>query len=169
MQKRLNHLSKIKINKSIVDAVVFGSYIKGKEVPRDIDIALITDDPGANLDFKAHISRLTPREFFNPKTSLANTLVKEGYSLRNKMFVSEAWGFKNRVMFSYDLSGLSQTMKVQAIYALKGRDGKSGILKNKAEWISNNTFMIEVFMEYDISAVLHKFNVPYKKYYMLIY
>src|SRR3989344_1947780 len=99
-----NKLGKVLNDKEVHDVIIFGSFIKGKTKPEDIDIAIISDREKFKIK-GFHISVISINDFFKP-VGLINTLLREGYSLiRNKSF-SEVYGFKNQCLFNYELSDL---------------------------------------------------------------
>ena len=97
MKKNSRKLFK-KYENNIVDIFLFGSYIKNKSKPEDIDICIVLKDSDYNLpekiypDFKklfdgAHYNWILINELF--EISLFSTLIEEGYSLLNDYYLSE--------------------------------------------------------------------------------
>ncbi len=158
---------KILRDKDIYDAVIFGSFAKGKLNPQDIDVALIT-----NKKFKKvkdyHASIITLNDFFKP-ISLVNNLLREGYSMKKNKPFSEVYGFRNRCLFRYELSGLSTSKKVQTVNFLRGKKGSAGLVEEKkGEWLSNQTFLSPVIYESIFEKFFINSKVKFKKYYVLI-
>ena len=172
MQMNLEKLSNIKKDlkdlikdKEIYDLILFGSFVKGKESPNDIDIAIISE----KKDFLVkgfHISVISPQDFFKP-ISLIKTLLQEGYSLKKNKFFSEIYGFRNKCLFRYELSGLSASKKVTFVNFLKGK-GKGLVLEKEGEWISNQVFLCPIEAEYIFEQFFINSKIKFKKFYCLI-
>lgn len=163
-------LKKYLDDKGILDVIVFGSAVKGKKIPNDIDIAFITDKK-VNTDFKGfHISILKLEDFFINVPSLVHTLIREGYSLKNNRFLSEIYQFSSKILFIYNLSGLNNSTKVKIVNVLRGKNKEKGMVEqNIGKWLSNQVFIIpleygELFEKFFIN-----FKVKFNKYYILIH
>jgi predicted nucleotidyltransferase len=155
---------------SVYDVIVFGSYIKGKESPSDVDVAIISDEK-FKLDMAGfHISFLKTDDFFKEVSSLVNTLFREGYSLKNKKSFSEIYSFRNRVLFSYSLEGLTASEKVRAVNYLRGKSGEKGlVLERGGEWLSNSVFFCLVQDDYIFEQFFIRSKIKFKKSYVLIH
>mgnify|MGYP001573734280 CR=1 FL=1 len=177
MQMKSENLLKIKRklksllnNKEIIDIVLFGSAIKGKAMPRDIDIAIISKE---NINVKIenfHISTLKPIDFFLDVPSLVNTLLREGYSIKKDAPFAELFRFKPKVMFVYSLKGLSASEKVKAVNFLRGKNKSKGIVEeNNGEWLANQVFIMPVEPEHILSQFLINSKIKFKKSYVLMH
>lgn len=164
-----NKLKKYLNNKEILDIIIFGSVIKGKENPEDIDIAVVT-----RKEFKTtlpgfHVSVLKPEDFFKP-LSLSHTLLREGYSLKNEKFFSELYKFSNKVLFRYELISLSPSLKVKVVNVLRGKNEKAGMVEeNSGEWLSNQVFLSPIEKEYLFEGFFLNMGVKFNKFFVLIH
>jgi len=176
MLKRLKSLSEIKKelrfyldNKQVYDVILFGSYVKGKENPSDIDVAIISMGELKEVE-GYHISFLEPLDFFKNIPSLANTLFREGYSLKFDKNFSENYGFQNKCMFVYWLSDLTASNKVTAVNFLRGINGKKGMVEEQGgEWIANQVFLSSVNKDYLFEQFFLNHKIKFKKSYILIH
>ena len=124
----------------ILDIVIFGSFVRGKEKPKDIDLLLIYKSK-VNAELSYNIKK--EFEAFNLKVDLASKVyadlfksafvaresyLSEGYSLVQKGFISEKLGFKPVVLFRYDLTNLNKSERMRFYYSLYGRNSE-GIIK----------------------------------------
>jgi predicted nucleotidyltransferase len=165
-----NKLKSLLKDKEIIDILVFGSLIKGKAIPRDIDIALITSKESLPRIEGFHISTIKPIEFFKNPPTLANTLLREGYSLKYKKFLAELLNFKNKAIFIYELKNQKASDKVRIVNILRGKNKKEGIVKqNKGEWLSNQVFIIPVNTSYILEQFFLNFNIKFKKFFILMH
>ena len=120
--KRLENL--LKNYKEIDDFIIFGSAVKGKNKPNDIDVAVITEKK--ELDFVAkinqelgegiHIELVKPSSLL--KTRLSLNLLMEGYSVSKKDYLHNLLGLEPIKMFIYDLKGFSRSKKALFSMAL---------------------------------------------------
>ena len=138
-----SRLKKLIRDKEIYDVVLFGSFVKGKSMPSDIDLAIISEKKIGRVP-GFHVSNLNIRDFFKP-VSLIKTLFREGYSLKKGLAFSEVYGFKNKCLFRYDLRNLNPSKKVKIVNFLRGRGKEKGLVLEKGgKWISNQVFFCPV-------------------------
>jgi len=164
-----------KNKKEIVDIVIFGSFVKGKILPKDIDICIVFREKineelnkmiGDEFSKKlvVHVSSLLIDNFFLKTHSLAKTLLKEGASLVNGKSLSENLGFSQNVLFSYSLKGKEQKEKTKIVYVLKGRNKKSGFVDSvNGKWLADNCFIIPVNADNEVMKILNKWQVKYER------
>jgi len=156
-------------DKEILDIVLFGSAVKGKILPNDIDVAFITDKKIEDAE-GFHVSVLKPEEFFANPPLLVNTLLREGYSLKYHRFFSENYKFSNKVLFIYILSGLNSSQKVKTVNFLRGINGKKGIVEeNKGRWLANGVFIMPIETEHLIGQFLINAKIKFQKSYILMH
>src|SRR3989344_1098447 len=133
-------------NKEILDIIIFGSAIRGKAAPNDIDIAILTEN---NFDKK--------EEDFH-------------ISIKNKSKFSEIYNFKSKVMFMYDLSKFDNSLKVKIVNILRGKNKQKGFVEqNEGEWLSNGLFLANSEESYLFEKLLSNYKIPYKKNHILIH
>ncbi len=117
------------------DIIVFGSYVKGKDRPNDIDVAAILKSGSLETVEKisSEIDGISGSIHFNwvflheiEKTSLWMTLMLEGFSVKGNRMLSGIFGYKAGVIFSYSLSKLENRSKFS--HALSGRGKSQGEL-----------------------------------------
>jgi len=157
-------------NKKILDILVFGSIIKGKTLPKDIDIAVITNEKiDINIP-RFHIIFLKPEDFFINPPSLVHTLLREGYSLKNKRFLAESYKFSNKILFAYELKNLKASLKVKVVNILRGKNKEDGMItKNNGAWLANQVFIVPIEYDYIFERFFLHFGVKFKRYYLLMH
>jgi len=164
-----NKLKKYLNNKDILDIIVFGSAVKGKALPGDIDIAVISKKEIKIPLQKFHIISLSPLDFISNPPSLIHTLLKEGYSLKKDKPFSEIFNFKNKTLFRYELSNLKPSKKVKIVNVLRGKNKQKGAVElNNGEWLANQVFMIPPEKEHFFEQFFLNFKIRFKKYSLLI-
>lgn len=175
MQLSSKNLSEIKRrfkevlkDKAVLDVIIFGSAVKGKALPGDIDAAIVSE--GHDFDVEGvHVSIVSPKDFFGRVPSIVTTLIKEGFSLRSGKMLSEVWRFDSGVMFSYQLSGLDNSKKVRVVNALRGRGDRGTVVEKGGEWISQGVFIVPIFSERIFDGFFRNFGVKYKKRFVLMH
>ncbi len=114
----------LKKHPQIEDFIIFGSFVKGKFRPNDIDVVMITvgkerelqREIKKRLGEKVHLENYTFREiFYEP---LIINILAEGYSVKTKKFLRGLLGIKPLKMFIYNLKGFERVKKVQFSTAL---------------------------------------------------
>lgn len=123
MKKNLKNI--LKNYKEIKDIIIFGSFVKNKEEPKDIDIALIIEKKDINLisllkkeiDTNVHISIITENEILtNPLTLI---LINEGYSITKGDYIKNLLKIKPMKLYSYNLTHLNNSSKTLFNISLK--------------------------------------------------
>lgn len=123
MKRILKKLKPFLKNKNIVDIVLFGSFVKGRLNPDDIDIAVLQKEE--ELAIISQIKKLIPsadvqiilfEEYFS---KLSLVLFKEGYSLKQNKFIYDNLGLSPLKLYTYSLKDLTQSKKVMFNRGLK--------------------------------------------------
>lgn len=106
----------------IADIIVFGSFVKSKFKPADIDVMVITSSKELHNKLKITFLKNVHLEFYTFNTLFYEPLIvnvlAEGYSVRHNKFLRERLGIKPAKMFIYRLEGFSRVKKVQFSTAL---------------------------------------------------
>lgn len=157
----------------IIDIILFGSSVKGKPIPNDIDICLIfrkeinqkiTEEIQKLMGEKYHISTLTIDNFFTNPHSLAKTILLEGTSIITKNPIAENFNLKTKVIYTYDISKEKPSKKVRFVQLLRGRNSNQGLMKSwQGEFLANNSFIISIEKDSETQAVLAKWQIKYKR------
>jgi len=144
----------VKSHEEVFDVVLYGSTVLGKEKPNDLDLMILTKTelPALELrnlilELKRELSGILPRakldvramsleELFDPNNLASLGVVIEGFSLTKNKPMAELMNGKAYTLFRFTLEGLPRKDRVRFQYALKGRDMKSGLLKelNGEQW-----------------------------------
>ena len=123
----------------IIDIILFGSVLKGKENPRDIDLLILFKEK-KNLDlsyelkkrlknFNLDINSKSYNELFDNTFKAREAILSEGFSLIQNKFISSGLGFSNFVLFRYELKKLSKSYRMRFYYSLYGRGKERGMIK----------------------------------------
>lgn len=137
-----NKLKEIaKKNSEIEDIILFGSVVRGKEKPNDIDILLLFKNK-INKDIEYTIRKEIEKHFKN--ISLLSKNIKtlydsffdaregiffEGISLLSGKQLCKKYGFSPLGMFKYEFKNWNKLKKTKFYYALNGRGTKKGIIE----------------------------------------
>ena len=156
-------------NPEIIDIILFGSALKGKANPKDIDIALISENQKIYDIEGFHTSIINPKEFVQKPSSLITTIIQEGYSLKNNNYFAELLRFKTKMMYIYKLNNLENSKKVKIVRILRGNNQEKGMVsKYEGEWLSNQVFLIPPESDYVFQEFFVKNNINFKKKNILI-
>lgn len=181
MQKNLLkylRLSSNKINsKNIFDIVVYGSSVKSKENPNDLDIVIIflnekldnmlkiaqeykniIKDKIKNPDVKA----INLIEFFDKNFLAREGILLEGYSVFYEEPFSSRLGFKGYVIYCYSLKKLNHNEKTKFTYALIGRRSEGILKKVNAIILGKGAVAVPIENSVFFEDFLKKWNVDYK-------
>lgn len=180
LKKKLNELAKKfkENNPNIWDILLYGSIVKGKEVPNDIDIAVIltNGDPFKEaFQFKQMLENngFSPEgldvkgflldELFNENNLISFALLTEGYSLTRDKFLHEELNAKGYTLFKFSYSNLTNSEKVRFIYSLRGRDKREGILqKLNALELATGVVLVPVNATFEFKGFLLRWKIEYE-------
>lgn len=144
--------------------IIFGSLVKGKFNPNDIDLALVVDkkdivlvgEVKTELNIKGlDIELIKPEEIY--QTRLGLTLIAEGFSIKNNRFIREKLGLVPMKIYSYDLKKLIQTKKV-----LFGRGLNQIIKETKAVKLGAGSIMVPIQESSKFEDFLNTWDLKYK-------
>lgn len=165
----------IEKNKDLIDIVLYGSIVKGRESLTDIDLMLIffkrslKERSDIAYEFKSSleienidVKTMNLEDFFNTEFLARQGLLTEGISLVDNKNLSERFGFNSFALFSYSLKNLSHNEKVKFNYALNGRT-TIGVLKRlEGKGIGLAVLLIPIKNKSIFEDFLKKWNVKYE-------
>lgn len=171
MRALISRLSKLCAGQ-VIDIVIFGSAVKGKEEPRDIDIAVLLKNEDYILFDSLvkqirKISALKMQFELLPidkilKEPLFLTLLHEGVSCKNKKPFAEMLKTKSIMLVTYTLGNLNKSQKTLFGYALRGRTNSKGVLdKLGGETVGRSGFIIPVNNFEKIKELLNCWDVKF--------
>ena len=160
MKKSLKKL--LKKYRNIKDFVVFGSSVKGKYAPKDVDVAVVVNKKDISIvgEIKEEIKNLDvemiePEEIYQSRLGIA--LITEGFSIRKGKFLREILGLFPMKIYTYEIKNLTQSKKV-----LFGR-GLIKLLKDtKAVKLGAGSIMIPIEYSGEFEDFLETWNLKYK-------
>lgn len=168
-----------KRDKAIFDIVLYGSALKGKESPRDIDIMVIflegllkeRLDKIQEIKFRIKkemkqeidIKQILLKELFSPAFLAKTGILLEGFSIFNDAPFSENLGFRSCALFWYNLDGLTHTQKVKFNYILAGRKTKGIIEQLDGKRLVNGAVKVPMKNSIVFEEILKANNINYHK------
>jgi len=163
-------------NSDVLDAILFGSIVRGKEEPKDIDILIIFKTlidrefvynlrkEFENETFNIHIMPLTYAEMFAPSFLAREGIIFEGYSLKFKKNFCSTFGLASFVLFKYHLNNKTNSEKMRFYYALHGRNKSVGVLNIFNSYKFSDKFIISPANESEkIRDFLNKNEIKYEE------
>lgn len=166
-------------DKRIFDIVIYGSSMKGKAMPNDIDIVVIflsgtlrerlekmhqiKEKIKGLPDIKLDMKQILLQELFSAAFMARKGILFEGYSSFNRKLFAETLGFKPYALFYYSLKGLSHTQKVKFNYALAGRNSRGIIEIMEGKRLARGAVKIPPGYSSDFEYFLKSYNVNFRK------
>lgn len=162
-----------KYEKEIIDILLFGSAIRGKIKPKDIDLLILFKDK-ENLDiaydfkkglekYNADITTRTWKNIASKDFQAKESFLSEAFSLINQEFVSKSFGFKSKILFKYELKNLPATKKILFHYALNGRNNNQGLIKQlKLEKFSDTAILSPIENSEELKEFFQYWNIKTK-------
>jgi predicted nucleotidyltransferase len=170
----------------IDDIILFGSYLKGKEKPKDIDLLIIFKEKinkkiefeiKTKLNKKFEINSIIKKELNEDNFIAKEGLYLEGYSFKNKKMLNEILGFNSFAFVKYDLKNIKGSKRIRFYYALMGRNNNGFITTIKAKRFSDNVIICnysdifkleEFFINWNINYVIIPSLIPKRLSHILI-
>ena len=123
----------------LLDIILFGSAVRGKEDYNDIDILLLFKDK-LDLDLVFEFKSLFPKldvsvtgkiynDIFKSSFLAREGILSDGYSIIHNKFLHQLYGYNTYYLFKYSLNGFSTSSRVKFHYALYGRGRNKGMIK----------------------------------------
>jgi len=136
----------------IKDIILFGSILKGKLNPNDIDILILFNkkiDKDLEYEFKQQTKiknlEIISKTLLDPSFTAREGILFEGFSLINKKSISSEYGFESKGMFIYNTKKLNNTNKTKFYYALNGRRKFKGMADSlQAIKLSDNILLVSL-------------------------
>lgn len=178
MLKKLKECLKNRIkDSSIFDIVVYGSSVKGKPKPHDVDVAIIfkrgtlKERLGKLQEIKRKIKLNEKIDF---KTILLEELFKEEFFGRSGLFLegvsliddqpfSQKIGFDGFTIFVYELRNKTHVEKVKFNYLLSGRGNRGIVKKLGGKHVSSGVIQIPIRNSLEFEEVLKTNRIGYQK------
>lgn len=152
--KLTNSLKNFKKNSKIEDIILFGSLIKGKENPKDIDILVVFKEEIdkdleyeiknnlKNVSLKISIVSKTKKGIYEDSFFAKDAIFFEGFSLFENEYLAKKQGYTPWGLFKYETKNLDNTKKTTFYYALNGRNKQKGLIEQYGLIkLSNNTLL----------------------------
>jgi predicted nucleotidyltransferase len=114
----------LKKYKEIDDIVVFGSFVKDKFQPNDIDLAVISEEKSiyfagkisSELPKNAHMELLSSKQIYQTRVGIS--IILEGFSIKHNKFLRDILGISPKKIYVYEIRNLKPSEKRQFNRAL---------------------------------------------------
>ncbi len=169
-----------KANPGIWDFCVYGSLVRGKSEPGDIDIAIILERPASlenklvlSQKLRSRLSGISKENFdvrcvgvedFIDSNFLARAgILGEGFLVLKGKPLSEVLGFKSYAIFTYTLENMTNSEKVKFNYSLNGRRGEIGMMRLKScERMGSGVLKVPLEHSEEFEEFFEKHRISYK-------
>lgn len=151
--------------KEVHDIILFGSAVKEKMNPADIDIAVIMEskDPVLIGEMQKtiplkniHLQICAYDDFL--KSTLPYFMLSEGYSIKDGRFISDILGIRRKALYTFSLDALSQVQKVMLNKGLTAL-----IQSTKAEKVGKGAVLVSVRASGEFDDFFSQWNRKVKK------
>ncbi|MFH1440297.1 MAG: nucleotidyltransferase domain-containing protein [Candidatus Woesearchaeota archaeon] len=163
--KELKNL--LKKYKYLKDIIIFGSYVKGKLRPNDVDIAIILINESELIDIKKDITNIAKQIKINKNIDIEivdsiydmlwPVLLREGFSIKKNKYLFELYNIKPCVLYKYNLTKLNPVQKVQFTRGLK-----TMIRSVSGKILSRTVVLIPINNKCDMDLLLDKWGIRYE-------
>ncbi len=158
MESLVKKLKKVleKNKKEVIDILLFGSVVKGRLSPGDIDLAVLEQGVHRSTFKKEVLSSIPSADIQyltlqNYTSSLWLTLLREGYSVKHQKYLYEIYHVQPSVLYTYSLQALTASEKVMFARAIKTFKG--------IERLSNHVVLVPLSISSDFADFLRKWNI----------
>ena len=162
-----------KYEDEILDIAVFGSYVRGKEKPRDLDVLIIYKtkvNPELNykikkefkiFGFEIDLVSKTYSGLFDSSFIARESYLSEGYSLLNKKFIADGFGYKPMILFRYDIKSFNKSQRMRFYYSLYGRNTEGMLKKLRLYKFSERIIISPVEESERVKDYLNSWKIQY--------
>lgn len=171
-------LNKYLKEREISDIIIFGSVMKGKHKPKDIDLLIIFKEKinkelelkiRRELDNNYEINSITEKELINNTFTAKEGIYLEGYSFSKKSTLADSLNFFSMAYLKYDIKNLKGSNRIKFYYALMGRNNKNGFLtKINATRFSDNVITCDYLEIEKLKDFFDSWNINYEVFPALI-
>ncbi len=169
-------------DKKIFDIVVYGSSVKGKINPNDVDIAVIFREGKLKerleiiqkikenivTDKKIDIKAIMLEELFDAGFFARSGIIFEGISIKDNKQFSNKIGFNSNTIFIHNLKDKTHTEKVKFNYLLSGRTEKGIVRKLEGRQLAPGVIEIPVRNSLEFEEILNKHKISFNKMNILV-
>ncbi len=161
MKKNLKRI--LKRYDDVEDIIIFGSFVKGRDNPKDIDLAFIVKEKDVKLASKlkkdigvkkAHLDFITFDDIYS---SLFLSLLNEGYSVKQDGFLRDISKIRPMRLYAYDLKHLNKSKKTLFGIALK-----KNLKKIKGDRVSIGAVLVPINQTSYFEDFLEVWEMKYK-------
>jgi len=162
-----------KENEEILDIILFGSAVRGKEKPRDIDLLVIYKTKiNSELSyqikkefevtgFEIDLVSKSYSDLFKSAFIARESFLSEGFSLIQKKFIADGLGYKPLVMFRYDIKTFNKSQRMRFYYSLYGRNSEGMLKKLKLYKFSERIIISSIEESEEVKEYLNSWNIKY--------
>ena len=175
-------LNKEKNDETIFDIVLYGSSVKGKTKPNDLDILIIFKEgklkdrleksqqikKKITFDGKIDIKNILWEELFKEELFARSGIFLEGISIFDNKPLAKKIGFESYSLFIYNLKDKNHNEKVKFNYILSGRNSEGIIKKLSGKHLAPGVVQIPINNSLEFEEVLKKSNINYSKNNILV-
>ena len=164
----------------ILDVVVFGSSVKGKEKPKDLDLLVIYKtkiNPELSYKIKKAIEVLgveidlvqkSYKDLFDSAFIARESYISEGYSLVQRKYIADGLGYKPMVLFRYDIKSFNKSQRMRFYYSLYGRNSEGMLKKLKLYKFSERIILSPLEESEKVKDYLNSWKMDYLEVPILI-
>ena len=163
-------------NSEILDIILFGSTVKGKEKPNDIDILLLfkeKKDQQIIYDFRKALEKKlslpievtgkTYEELLSSSFVARESFLTEGYSLVHTTSVAESLGFMPRILFIYELKGKTKSECMRFYYSLHGRNTTGILTTLRSIKFTESSILCPIEFEENMKEFFTNWNILFRE------
>lgn len=138
----------------IIDVILFGSSVRGKDGPGDIDLLVVYSGEeiiDINYELRKKLGGINKNievigksygDIFKPEFFAREAILSDGFSFKQKNFISKGFGYDNFILFKYSLRGFNKSRRMQFYYSLYGRGGRAGLLEKSKSYKFSDTIIL---------------------------
>ncbi|MBT3408931.1 hypothetical protein HN415_09730 [Candidatus Woesearchaeota archaeon] len=154
MKTLVKKLKKL-LNKKIIDIIIFGSYVKGNNRSKDIDIIILSEK--YDKEIKEQIKQIVEKadiQFLSIKDYdkfIWLSMIKEGFSVKRNKYLFNIYNIKPVKLFKYSLKELTVSKKVMFDRAIKNFE--------KIQKLSNRVVLVPINQSSEFEEFLRNWNI----------
>ena len=162
-----------KYEDEIDDIIIYGSSMKGKDKPNDIDVLIIfSEKVNKEVEYSfrnslksfseiTSVNSVTLKELRSGNFAATEGLYLEGYSLIRRKLLAEEMALLGTAIIIYDVSKIKGSDRIRFYYALNGRNGSKGfVLSVGAKRLADNVLLCKYDKIEEIKPFFEQWKIP---------
>lgn len=162
--------------KEILDIFIFGSSVKGKENPKDIDILILFKEKKdftlaqefrrileLKITIPIEIILKTYTELFSTDFFARESILAQAKSILRKKTLAKSFGYDSAAIFVYQLTEKSKSDRMRFYYSLYGRNSPGMLKQLDSRKLTDTVILCPLYHKERMKEYLNSWKISYQE------